>query len=282
MTDPKKAQNLARIRDNQRRSRARRKEYLHELEARLRDYEQVGIEASAEIQSAARKVLDENRRLRALLHDRGIPDSDIVAAMGGLNDRSYDQISSSASLSATLEKKITCNTTAFLTSPVSPYPSDARNGPHTSTVAPLALPMPRSAALSSNDSPSPHSIISDMGTPPPSFHGTPYMHTLTPDPGAKPGDLPLYMPYDPSIQHPWPQLHQHTHEHTHEEQYVANPTSYYNATSCIDAAKIIRTMRTGTGPELETDLSCRPGQHCYVGNSMVFNNLDRYGSPHGV
>ncbi|KAF9739363.1 hypothetical protein PMIN01_01997 [Paraphaeosphaeria minitans] len=96
MNDSMKAQNLARIRDTQRRSRARRKEYMHELEARLRDYEQVGIKASAELQSATRKVLDENRRLRALLHKRGVPDSDIVAAMGGLNDRSYDQFSASA------------------------------------------------------------------------------------------------------------------------------------------------------------------------------------------
>ncbi|KAL3955510.1 hypothetical protein ACCO45_011073 [Purpureocillium lilacinum] len=42
--------NLARIRDNQRRSRARRKEYLQELEQRLRACELQGIEASAEVQ----------------------------------------------------------------------------------------------------------------------------------------------------------------------------------------------------------------------------------------
>ncbi|KAK1918847.1 hypothetical protein P3342_010318 [Pyrenophora teres f. teres] len=68
-----KAQNLARIRDNQRRSRARRKEYLQELEAKLRSYEQIGIEASSEIQSAARRVLDENKKLRALLHEEECP-----------------------------------------------------------------------------------------------------------------------------------------------------------------------------------------------------------------
>lgn len=236
----------------------------------------MGIDASAEIQSAARKVLDENRRLRALLYERGVLDSEIVAAMGGPNDRSYDQLSVSASLSAILKRKITCNTPAFFTSPVSRHPSDTRNDPHTSTIQPLSMPMPRSAALSSDDSPSPQSIVSGMGTPPPTFHCTPYIHTLTPDPEMNPGEAPPYMSYDQSSQ-----LHQQQYQHTHQLHYVADPASYYNATSCVDAANIIRTTRTGTGPELEADLGCRPAQHCYVGSSVVFN-MNRYGSPHGV
>jgi hypothetical protein len=71
--------NLARIRDNQRRSRARRKEYLQELEARLRQCELQGIEASAEIQLAARRVADENRKLRMLLNQNGVGDDNIEA-----------------------------------------------------------------------------------------------------------------------------------------------------------------------------------------------------------
>ncbi|KAF1821778.1 uncharacterized protein K489DRAFT_299098, partial [Dissoconium aciculare CBS 342.82] len=62
----------ARIRDNQRRSRARRKEYLQDLEVRFRNCEQLGVEASAEIQAAARRVVDENKRLRMLLKQRGL------------------------------------------------------------------------------------------------------------------------------------------------------------------------------------------------------------------
>lgn len=63
--------------DNQRRSRARRKEYLQELEAKYRSCEAVGAEASQEIQTAARKVLDENKRLRRLLRTQGFSDADI-------------------------------------------------------------------------------------------------------------------------------------------------------------------------------------------------------------
>jgi hypothetical protein len=73
----KEKANLARIRDNQRRSRARRKEYLQELETSLRQCELQGVEASAEIQTAARKVADENKKLRAMLAHNGI-DSDSI------------------------------------------------------------------------------------------------------------------------------------------------------------------------------------------------------------
>ncbi|PSS18359.1 hypothetical protein M430DRAFT_18958 [Amorphotheca resinae ATCC 22711] len=76
---PASKANLARIRNNQRRSRARRKEYLQELEARLRQYELHGIETSVEIQIAARKVADENRKLRGLLLVHGIGDDNVEA-----------------------------------------------------------------------------------------------------------------------------------------------------------------------------------------------------------
>lgn len=77
MSSASEKANLARIRDNQRRSRARRKEYLQELEARLRQCELQGIEASSEIQMAARRVADENKKLRAMLAQQGIGEESI-------------------------------------------------------------------------------------------------------------------------------------------------------------------------------------------------------------
>lgn len=70
--------NLARIRDNQRRSRARRREYVQELEQRLRVYELQGVEASTEVQMAARSVAEENRQLRELLNRHGVSDDHIA------------------------------------------------------------------------------------------------------------------------------------------------------------------------------------------------------------
>ena len=61
--------NAARVRDNQRRSRARRKEYIQELEAKVRHYEKQGVQAAKEIQDAARVVLEENRALKAELQE---------------------------------------------------------------------------------------------------------------------------------------------------------------------------------------------------------------------
>ncbi|POR38382.1 Uncharacterized protein TPAR_01433 [Tolypocladium paradoxum] len=78
MSTPAQKANLARIRDNQRRSRARRREYLQELEQRLRVCELQGIEASAEVQMAARRVAEENRQLRELLNRYGVGDEYIA------------------------------------------------------------------------------------------------------------------------------------------------------------------------------------------------------------
>lgn len=93
--------NLARIRDNQRRSRARRKEYLQELENRVRQCELQGIEASTEIQIAARRVSEENRKLRLLLNQSGIFDDMIEHHLA--TTASVDSIGGTGQAVATLE-----------------------------------------------------------------------------------------------------------------------------------------------------------------------------------
>lgn len=52
---------------------------MQELEAKLRQCELQGIEASAEIQIAARRVADENKKLRGLLIQNGIGEDNIEA-----------------------------------------------------------------------------------------------------------------------------------------------------------------------------------------------------------
>lgn len=69
---------LARVRQNQRRSRARKREYVTELENRLRQCEIRGVEASAEVALGARRVTEENRQLRELLHTHGVDDRHIA------------------------------------------------------------------------------------------------------------------------------------------------------------------------------------------------------------
>ncbi|KAM5465003.1 hypothetical protein MauCBS54593_006636 [Microsporum audouinii] len=67
----------ARIRDNQRRSRARRKEYIQDLEARIQRYERQGVDVAIEVQAAARKVARQNAMLRSLLNSFGMTDAKI-------------------------------------------------------------------------------------------------------------------------------------------------------------------------------------------------------------
>ncbi|KAI5805214.1 hypothetical protein EDC01DRAFT_642629 [Geopyxis carbonaria] len=76
-TEKDKDSNAHRLRENQRRSRLRKKEYLASLEARFRDCQRTGIEASVEIQNAAKRVVRENQKLRGLLRIRGVPDSEV-------------------------------------------------------------------------------------------------------------------------------------------------------------------------------------------------------------
>lgn len=86
----------SRIRDNQRRSRARQKEYIQELEEKVQTCERLGVQASVEIQQAARNVLEENKRLRALLLSRDLagegPEDAGEGVVGGVGSLSSEAI----------------------------------------------------------------------------------------------------------------------------------------------------------------------------------------------
>ncbi|RGP60112.1 bzip transcription factor [Fusarium sporotrichioides] len=77
-----------RIRDNQRRSRARHKEYVEGLQKKLQDYERRGVEATLEMQQAARSVAVENSRLKILLGYHGITNDDVEKFLQSFPDQS--------------------------------------------------------------------------------------------------------------------------------------------------------------------------------------------------
>lgn len=64
---------LARVRNNQRKSRARRQEYIASLERKLRDYEVGRPPLDEESQATLRRLERENRRLKLLLGAAGLP-----------------------------------------------------------------------------------------------------------------------------------------------------------------------------------------------------------------
>ncbi|KAH7305594.1 hypothetical protein B0I35DRAFT_444084 [Stachybotrys elegans] len=66
-----------RLTENKRRYRARRKEYVSDLERRLAEAREQGIKATVEVQLEARRVIVENGRLRDLLLLAGFSDEDV-------------------------------------------------------------------------------------------------------------------------------------------------------------------------------------------------------------
>ncbi|KAK5988119.1 hypothetical protein PT974_12259 [Cladobotryum mycophilum] len=81
-------------RECQRRSRARRRELIDDLKKRVEEYERKGVEASREMQEAARRVNIENQRLKQLLNLRGVSEDEIQQYL------SSSEISSQATSSA--------------------------------------------------------------------------------------------------------------------------------------------------------------------------------------
>ncbi|KAL9104805.1 MAG: hypothetical protein Q9163_000303 [Psora crenata] len=67
----------SRVRDNKRRHRARRKEYVLDLERRLAQTREQEVQATKEVQLAAQRVARENAKLRELLRKTGFTDEAI-------------------------------------------------------------------------------------------------------------------------------------------------------------------------------------------------------------
>ncbi|CAN9203284.1 unnamed protein product [Alternaria alternata] len=187
------------------RSRARRKEYMHELEAKLRSYEQIGIEASSEIQTAARRVLHENQKLRSLLHGRGVSESEILSALEDMSDRRYEHDTAASRLHAMLERRVNTNVVSSTSSPIPSYTRAASIPRQKPPVPPVTIPPTRPTALSYNDSPSPGSMVSTMSTPPPaSYPATLYTTPMTPSAAQIKSEHVQYdYPYDQPYSNAW-------------------------------------------------------------------------------
>lgn len=246
------------------RSRARRKEYLQEIEAKLRSCEQLGIEASAEIQSAARKVLEENKKLRSLLLECGMSDADIVAALGSSTDKAFDQISSTQALNRVLARRSASLESSARSSIA--RPSRATSMPRQlPTVPSLSIPSARPTALSSCGSLSPTSIVSSMGASPPalcraSLYTAP---TARQDLDMKAEEVQYDYPFETTQNQQWAYPQAYT--------YASDPVGYYSTSSCVDAANIIRTMRSDPNQSYHTDQGCAPlTQPYYNDNHMLY------------
>ncbi|KAH7176322.1 hypothetical protein EDB81DRAFT_751697 [Dactylonectria macrodidyma] len=79
---------LQRVREVQRKARAKKREYLQDLERRVQVYELEGIKISYKLQQEAQRIARDNVRLRELARTLGISEEEIVAA---LDAAGYDE-----------------------------------------------------------------------------------------------------------------------------------------------------------------------------------------------
>jgi hypothetical protein len=101
------AERASRVRDNKRRHRARQKEYVVDLERKVAESREQGIQATKEVQLAAQRVARENAKLRELLSSIGYTNAAIDAWVRG-DEAVQDGEHSQFRLEARSKKQSTC------------------------------------------------------------------------------------------------------------------------------------------------------------------------------
>ncbi|KAK0512091.1 hypothetical protein JMJ35_005219 [Cladonia borealis] len=261
--------NPARVRENQRRSRARRKEYLEELEARLRSYESLGVQASMDIQLSARAVLGENARLREENAQLRIENEKLSQELDGRLEKSIDNVPADRDCQS-LEKggcsreesrtwKAACglageSNEGLETEPLrSDFDTTGRRDGVISIEAGLSLPL------------------------------TTQPDALQPSPTSKtPSMSEMEQPSrnETASQDPFPiQQETNTREVTCGRRDYADLST--DTSSCEYAAQIITSMRADvTADDVRADLECNESigewKKCKVNNAKLFVAMDRY------
>lgn len=171
-----------------------------------------------------------------------------------------------------LQRRITCSTLPSTTAPPSATMRAASVPRHMPSVSQIKIPASRPTALSCCDSPSPGSIVSSMGTPPPVSYSASYYTTPTtpPAPTIKSEDVSYGYSYDQSYNNTW--------HYSHEYSLVADPTSYYTTPSSIDAANIMKSMSSGAQRSESTFPTRGSRPSCYMdnNNNIVYGFVDGY------
>ncbi|KAI9053089.1 hypothetical protein LZ554_003358 [Drepanopeziza brunnea f. sp. 'monogermtubi'] len=304
--------NLARIRDNQRRSRARRKGYLQELEARLRQCKLQGVEASSEIQTAARRVADENKKLRALLSQRGVQDDSIVAylqksapttpamGMGGgqygsqsatvqvleqlLSTRRSCCVDGTEPMAAPLDRDSPGGSVATTQSHWDPASAQGTSGRRSGTQQSGKVLSPQQLIMTSSASTTSRTSTNSLGhdsTPGGSRHQMP--RNLSPASNPSSHNQQLF-DYDHilSSDQSYPQIQEHKQLPYQQPAQPRSPiyiqkTASPNVNSCNYAAEMITTMAgTADHSAVRAELGCVGGMDCEVDSQLVFDVMDRY------
>jgi hypothetical protein len=269
-----------RIRDNQRRSRARRKEYIEDLEQRIRRFERQGVEATTEVQAAARKVAKENALLRSLLVAHGVSHYAIDDYLRGKHYNTdlvplIAKTPVSAVGAGTLSNVPTSLVNeAEVRAPYSPSSSGCWRACQQS----IEHPIPSKVFHENKSQGLPH--VAEITTTPPG----PQMSTCC-NPSTE-----VAVPMDPAIGRQAASTSIEQSGKTPQPSPfgpISQPCRHVGAempqgefkmddeTSCEAAANIIASMRGGDAETVLAEIGCSPGNTCSVKNMTIFDLLDR-------
>lgn len=234
------ATSSARIRDNQRRSRTRRKEYIHDLEQRLRSFERLGVTATQEVQAAGKKVATENILLRSLLMLRGVTETEIKAYLesqgqppNSIPSQSYPMLSSK--LENNRQRAPIPPLVAYHRSATPPH-KELNSSPHELMTISSKTSIPESNVNGNVD------ILDSQGS------CAERASTLTPA----------------------------TTERGTESQQFDPRQNTGQFTSCVAAAHIIESMQAHSGHrDVRSELGCNSEPDCMVKNMSIFELLDK-------
>jgi hypothetical protein len=230
------------------------------------------------MQAAARKVLDENKKLRMLLLSKGMTDQEIEAVME--TDESLTR--GGTHLLPSKHLNVLVNTRKPCCPDGQPSPtfdlSVAPNSPPQQQQLPPPPPppltcrqpslLPSPASLKDVSSSPIPTMVPTTSTVPFVYPSSPY-HQLTTQANELTGQAVSAYSYNYSEQNYWQPYD------TPQQQQVVAPD--FGNTSCVNAANIIRNMKADVGPELESELGCsEPGVDCKVENTVVFEVMEKY------
>ncbi|KAK2010472.1 hypothetical protein LZ32DRAFT_619886 [Colletotrichum eremochloae] len=294
-----KSANAIRIRDNQRRSRARHKEFVDELQRKVQEYEKRGIEASLQMQKAARDVAIENSRLRALLASRGVSSDQVDAYLRSFDDdpRSSSAIHINTTLAPILSGPIVLEPSPTQLPPLQEHlgktfppdpedPDDAAAAAAAATkkrkfgdaLLPPVLTLTPTPDVQQTSALDRLAVLADASLNRSSTQPAQQHSSTSSEASRSPH------PYDRTSQTPprpaEPQRHQqppYPHQHQHRQHHHPPPAASPHEMSCNAAARIIADMQGGSADERKTKiaLGCRPqDEECFVKNTSIFRVLD--------
>lgn len=254
----------------------------------MRQCELQGIEASAEIQLAARRVADENKKLRALIAMHGIGDDLVESYLRGDQDPDASARAATVPAVQSLETLLTTKRPSCRTACPPALDSASRDSSIASARTVHSLPFWSNAQQGDQDHfLTPRSTVSRGGSIPSGRRGS-IASSAQPDFFNYNSPSLLPNPPDPQYQHPTHMLPayahagqmQHASPFSHQDQSRSShylSTTGPNTNSCVYAADLITAMAGGGDPqEVQADLGCAPGVDCEVDNHLVFNMMDRY------